>query len=161
MTTAIEPSDVANPPGSNFKLATAPTLEDKITYWYRVNPSTAGNAGGTTGDNPAMGQPVLDPGLVSQDKVFVTVLVREPSDVAVQIGEAEPAFLRATTTGINHFSVPFGNQTGPVTISIFRDCEEIVTSTGPEITDKCVDGEINWNAFVGSSDRQEDADCGT
>ncbi|KAL2010446.1 hypothetical protein VTN00DRAFT_6253 [Thermoascus crustaceus] len=161
MTTAIDPSDIANLPGSNSRLATAPTLEDKITYWYRVNPSTAGNTGGTTGNNPTMGQPALDPGLVSQDKIFVTVLVQEPSDVAVQIGEAEPTFLRANTTGISHFSVPFGNQTGPVTISILRDCQEIVTITGPEITDKCADGEINWNAFVGSSDRPKDTDCDT
>jgi len=161
MTSANRSSSIAVGPGPKSMLATASLPEDKITYWYRVNPSTAGSTGGTTGNNPAMGQPVLNPGLVSQDKVFLTVLVQEPSDITVQIGDAKPTKLRAKTAGINHFSVPFNGQTGPVTLAIIRNGRKIVTATGPEITEQCVDGEINWNPYVGSSDSTKNTDCGT
>lgn len=99
-----------------------------------------------------MGQVELNPGQVSQDRVFVTVLVTAQSTIQVQIGDNAPTALRACTTGINHFSVPFNGQTGPVKMTIMRDEHEIVTTTGPAITDQCVDGKINWNAVVGSSD---------
>jgi len=98
-----------------------------------------------------MGQKELNPGQVSQDRVFVTVLVTAPSGVQVQIGDHVPTVLRACAAGINHFSVPFNGQTGPVKMAIMRDGHEIVTTTGPAITDQCVDGKVNWNAVVGSS----------
>lgn len=98
-----------------------------------------------------MGQKELNPGQVSQDRVFVTVLVTAPSSVHVQIGGHAPTVLRACTAGINHFSVPFNGQTGPVKMTIMRDGHEIVGTTGPAITDQCVDGKVNWNAVVGSS----------
>lgn len=125
--------------------------KDIITYWYRRNPSNSGSSGGTTGNNPSLGQPVLNPGIVSQDKVFLTILVMEPSSLDVKIGAFPPTTLRALTAGISHFSVPFNGQTGPVKMTISRSGQEIVSTTGPDITDQCVNGEVNWNAFVGSS----------
>lgn len=131
----------------------APTddASDKITYWYRPNPANAGSSDGTTGNNPSY-QEALSPALVSQDKVFLTVLVSEPSTITVQIGDAEQTVLRAVTAGINHFSVPFNGETGPVHFAIVRDGQPVVMTTGPAITDQCGDGAVNWNAIVGSSD---------
>ncbi|KAL2845241.1 glycosyl hydrolase family 71-domain-containing protein [Aspergillus pseudoustus] len=121
---------------------------DKIVYWYRLNPSTSGSADGTTGNNHNMGQPEFKPGEISQDRVFVSVLVTEPSDVHVRIGQAAPTILSAKETGLNHFSVPFNGLLGPVRFAIVRDGREIETAVGPDITEECSDGVVNWNAFT-------------
>lgn len=128
------------------------TAEDKITYWYRPNPSSSGSSGGTTGNNPAQGQQTLPPSTVSEDKVFFTVLVQQPSDVTAQIGNGSVSKFRATTVGLNHFSMAMNNQTGAVKVAILRNGQQIVSTTGPEITDSCTNGKVNWNAVVGSSD---------
>lgn len=99
-----------------------------------------------------MGQEEMEPGQVSQDRVFLSVLVTAPSTVCVQIGGHESTTLHAYMAGIHHFSVPFDGQTGPVQITLSRSQSEIVSTIGPEITDQCVDGTVNWNAIVGSSD---------
>lgn len=125
--------------------------EEGITYWYKVNPGRSGSAGGTTGNNPGQGQAAIAPQLVSQDKVFLSVLVGEPSDVSVSIGGGKPTPLRAVTSGISHFSVPLNGQTGVVEVKVARNGQEIVSTTGPEITEECKDGLVNWNAYVGSS----------
>lgn len=125
---------------------------DRITFWFRLNPSSSGSSSGTTGNNPAMGQEEMDPGLVSQDRVFLSVLVAAPSTVSVQIGGHNPTILHAHMAGLHHFSVPFNGQTGPVHITLLRFQTEIVSTVGPEVTDQCVDGAVNWNAIVGSSD---------
>ncbi|KAL3469843.1 glycosyl hydrolase family 71-domain-containing protein [Aspergillus californicus] len=122
---------------------------DKIVYWYRVNPGDAGSAGGTTGNNPSWGQPELNPGEVSQDRVFVSVLVTKPSDVHVQIGDSAPTVLAVDEPGLNHYSVPFQGQCGEVRLAIVRHGREIQTAIGPAITLSCEDGLVNWNAFVG------------
>ena len=124
---------------------------ERITYWYKLNPGTSGSDGGTTGNNPAQGQPVVAPQLVSQDKVFVTVYVTQPSDVNIQIGSGSTTNLRATTSGLNHLSVPFNGQTGAVNIAVSRNGQMVVSTTGPEITTNCNKGMVNWNAYVGSS----------
>lgn len=126
--------------------------DERIVYWYRRNPSGSGSANGTTGNNPAMGQTPLHPGLVSEDKIFLTVLVTNPSTVNVQIGSSASTVLHAGTAGINHFSVPFNGQTGPVKIAIVRNNQQVLDVTGPAITDQCANGLVNWNAYVGSSD---------
>ena len=125
---------------------------DKITYWYRPNPSNSGSSGGTTGNAVSQGQQPLDPSLVSQDKIFVTVLVRLPSVVTVQVGDGSTATLRATHAGINHFSVPFDGQTGKVNFAIRRQGRTVASASGPAITNTCDNGMVNWNAVVGSSD---------
>ena len=127
-------------------------VADKIVYWYRVNPSHAGSANGTTGNNPAMGQEEMMPGQVAQDRVFVSATVEDASEILVQIGYSPPTVLQASGPGINHFSVPFNGQTGPVRIVMMRNHREVAAAVGPAITDECKDGNVNWNAYVGSSD---------
>lgn len=125
--------------------------QDVITFWYRRTPSYAGDTGGTTGNNPGHGQKLLPPGEVSEDKVFLSVLVPAPCDVTVAIGDAEPTIRQANTPGVNHFSVPFDERTGPVKITVLRDGNEVASTVGPAITDDPPNGKVNWNAFVGSS----------
>lgn len=99
-----------------------------------------------------MGQEKMEPGRVSRDRIFLSVLVTSLSGVKVQIGEHAPTMLRAFVPGINHFSVPFNGQTGPVRMIIMRDGQEITTAIGPAITGECNYGMVDWNAVVGSSD---------
>ncbi|KAL4737605.1 glycosyl hydrolase family 71-domain-containing protein [Aspergillus similis] len=120
---------------------------DKIVYWYRINPSDSGSADGTTGNNPNIGQPILKPGEVSQDRVFVSVLVTEPSQVHIQIGHAAPTVLLAKELEVNHYSVPFDGHSGSVRIAIVRHGREVETAIGPAITEECTEGKVNWNAF--------------
>jgi hypothetical protein len=124
---------------------------EKITYWYRKNPSDSGSANGTTGNNPAQGQTILSPGEVSQDKVFISVLIKESSQINIQIGENQAETLPIGSTGLNHFSVPFNGRTGNVTITIIRDGCTILQTNGPAITDDCENGNVNWNALTGES----------
>ncbi|KZF20390.1 glycoside hydrolase family 71 protein [Xylona heveae TC161] len=124
---------------------------EKANLWYRVNPGHSGSSDGTTGNTPSQGQTVVDPTLVSQDKVFLSVLVNSPADVTLQIGDNQPTYLRAMTSGVNHFSVSFNGQTGAVTASVSRNGQSVASVTGPEITDACEDGNVNWNAWVGGS----------
>lgn len=99
-----------------------------------------------------MGQKELKPSQISQDRIFLSVLVAAPSAVTVQVGDHKPTTLRAHIAGINHFSVPFSGQIGPVRMAVIRDQCEIVSTVGPEITDHCVDGMVDWNPVVGSSE---------
>lgn len=125
---------------------------EKINYWYRLNPSSSGDFSGTTGNNPAMGQEELKPSQVSQDRVFLSVLVAAPSVITVQVGEHKPTTLHARMPGINHLSVPFNGQTGQVRMGVTRGQCEIISAVGPEITNNCSDGMVDWNAIVGSSE---------
>ncbi len=127
-----------------------PGPEEGITFWYKRNPGNSGDNGGTTGNNPSQGQSAIAPELVSQDKIFVSVLVAEPSDIVVSVGGTDTN-LRATHSGINHFSVPLDGRTGAVKFRIQRKGQEIASAVGPDITDACENGLVNWNAFVGSS----------
>lgn len=123
---------------------------DIITYWYRENPGNSGFDGGTTGNTVTQGQVTVPPQEVLQDKVFLTVLISQPSIITAQIGSNAPTLFHANTPGINHYSVPFNNQTGAVKMSIERNGQTVASATGPDITP--AKGNVNWNAYVGSSD---------
>lgn len=69
----------------------------------------------------------------------------------MQIGGGVTTSLRATNAGINHFDVPFNGQLGVVAFSVSRNGQGVLGSTGPAITTNCVDGLVNWNAYVGGS----------
>lgn len=136
--------------GSSSTLSSAGS--DTIAYWYRINPADSGSADGTTGNDPAY-QTTYSPGDVSMDKVFVTVDLSAAADVSIQIGSGNSATTTScNSSGINHVSVPFDGQTGDVKISIIRSGSTVTSVTGgTAITTDCTDGNVNWNAFVGSS----------
>ncbi|MCJ1357376.1 MAG: hypothetical protein MMC33_007372 [Icmadophila ericetorum] len=125
--------------------------DEKLVYYHRINPSTAGSTGGTTANTPTQGQTPAAPQLASQDAIFVDVLVKEPSNVAIRIGGNPATTLQASVAGINHFSVPFNGQTGPVKYTVTRGGQTILSTIGATITSDCTDGLVNWNAIVGSS----------
>lgn len=147
----IEAYKSGNAKGSKPAGFKAKEKKDTIEYWYRRTPSHPGDKGGTTGNNPANGQTAMDPAFLSEDKVFLSVLVTEPSDISVQIGKSSPTKLRAKTAGISHFNVPFGDKLGSVTITVSRGGKDIVRAKGPEIIAQTSDGMVAWNAYAGSS----------
>ena len=131
---------------------TAPEVNQvKIAYSHRPNPSNAGSADGTTGNDPSGGQVGYDPSMVSQDQISLDVLVKAAADVTVQIGDNPVNVLRATHAGVNHFSIPFQGQTGNVTYTVSRYGMTILQHTGAEISSDCDGGLVNWNAIVGSA----------
>ncbi|KAE8134861.1 glycosyl hydrolase family 71-domain-containing protein [Aspergillus pseudotamarii] len=135
----------SNPASTSLHQKYPISYADKFVYWYRLNPGQSGSADGTTGNNPSIGQPEMKPHELSQDKVFVSAFVTEPSEVHVQIGSGPHSALDAAP-GVNHGSFSFKGQTGPVRISILRRNREIVTTTGPAITEECAGGSVDWNA---------------
>lgn len=148
---AILPEYIAAYKNGNSTLnGSAAAGSDTATVWYKTTPGNAGNADGTTGNNPGQGQTAVNPVPVSVDSVFFTVSVKEPSDVTLQIGGSSNSF-RATTAGINHFSSPMNGATGAVTVAISRNGAQIASVTGPAITTQCPDGNVNWNAVCVSS----------
>ena len=101
--------------------------------------------------NPNYQPPQYPPGDVSLDAIGLDVIVAEPSDVTVQIGDNPVTVLQATTAGPNHFLVYFNGQTGNVTYTVKRNGQVVVSTIGAAITEDCVDGIVNWNAIVGTS----------
>ena len=131
---------------------TSPSIpQETLVYYYRPNPSSSGSSGGTAGNSVQNGQTPYPPAEVSLDMVFLDVLVSAPADINVQIGSNAPTSLKATTAGVNHFSVPFNSQLGNVTFAVTRNGQDVVGATGQAITGDCVDGMVNWNAVVGGS----------
>ena len=127
---------------------TLPVIDHvQIVYSHKPNPSTSGSTGGTAGNAPW--QPPASPTQVSLDAISLSVLVKAPADVTVQIGSNPVRTLRAQTAGVNHFSVPFNGETGAVTYSVSRDGRLILRKTGNEISNECREGNVNWNAIVG------------
>lgn len=89
---------------------------------------------------------------VDRDKgLLPLVLVQSPADVQVQIGGAATTNLRAMNAGVNHFDIPFNGQLGSVSITVSRNGQSVLGTTDPAITMNCVDGLVNWNAYVGGS----------
>lgn len=135
---------------STYKNGVAPPVtEEKVVYYHKPNPSASCSDGGTAGnqrdDTPYS---IKD---VSLDQVSVDVLISEPAEVSVQIGDSDPTIEKAKNAGANHFAVPFNGRTGKVTVTIVRGGHSVVSATGTEISNDCKDGLINWNAVVAGS----------
>ncbi|KAF1986904.1 glycoside hydrolase family 71 protein [Aulographum hederae CBS 113979] len=138
---------------SKFKNGgTEPTIEkERLVYWYRLTPASAGNANGVTGNNCNY-QDCFAPGDILEDAVFVTALVKSlPADVTIQIGGNAVKSFPATQTGANHFTAPFDGQTGKVTFTITRRGDASLTGIGEAVTSEPTgaDGLTNFNAWVG------------
>ena len=124
--------------------------DEKIVVYHRPNPTSAGRDGGTNSGIPGA-QIVVPAAQVSQDEVFVDVLLHSPATVAVTIGGAEVGSKQAGS-GITHFSAPFSGKTGPVVVNVNRG-STVLSSSGTTISATTPDGLVNWNAVVGGSQK--------
>jgi len=97
-------------------------VADLLTYWYRVNPSSAGSSGGTTGKQPCYGQPILHPGLVSQDQLFVTAMVTARVRLRFRSAAFYPPLSKRTMSAST--ILPFHSTARPVPCSLLL-CETV------------------------------------
>ncbi|MCJ1398832.1 hypothetical protein MMC11_002033 [Xylographa trunciseda] len=129
-----------------------PVTEEKIIWAHKINPANSGSASGTVGNNANDNdQTIYPPGQLNLDAINLDVIVQEPSQVTVQIGNNPPSVLQANVAGPNHFLVYWNGQTGTVTYTVSRNGQTVLSTTGATITSDCVNGIVNWNAVVGSS----------
>ena len=122
--------------------------EEKVVYYHKPNPSKPCSNGGTVGNQPGDTPYTIEE--VSLDQVSVDVLISEPAEVRVQIGN-ETTVEQAKDAGLNHFAVPFDGRTGKVTVTVSRNGQRVVSATGTEISSNCENGLVNWNAVVAGS----------
>lgn len=137
---------------ARYKNAPRPK-ESHVTFWYRLNPSTSGSAGGTMCNNPAYQTP-LSPQDCIADAVFFTAFV--PDDAIATVNVTIGGTMQSATApapGIFHSSVPFGNiGDGSVSVAVSgSDRTEVGPVSGEAITRECIGGMVNWNAWVGGS----------
>ncbi|EHK98101.1 putative Glucan endo-1,3-alpha-glucosidase agn1 [Glarea lozoyensis 74030] len=122
--------------------------KDKLQFWYRTSPNT-GNSCGVTGNTASQGQAVVADGKVMEDGIFFSALLKEDSEVSVQIGDGQEV-VKEGKKGINHWSVPLGGHTGTPIFSVKKSG---LTAKGAEITatSNLEGGCVNFNAFVGGA----------
>ena len=136
-----------------YKNTTRPG-ESHITFWYRLNPGSAGSSAGTMCNTPSQGQIALPAQECVIDAIFFTAFVPDHAvaTVNVTIGGSMQS-VTATTPGIFHSSVPFNDiGDGSVLIAVSAsDGTELGPISGAPITRDCIGGNVNWNAWVGGS----------
>ncbi|MCJ1385421.1 hypothetical protein MMC17_008544 [Xylographa soralifera] len=136
----------------NGNSSSIPVTEEKIIWAHKTNPADSGTAAGTVGNDPQNpAQTIYSPGQLNLDAINLDVIVQEPSQVTVQIGDNPPSVWQANVAGPNHFLIYWDGQTGTVTYTVSRNGQTVLSTTGATITSDCVDGRVNWNAVVGSS----------
>ena len=129
----------------------APSVqEDKIVYWYRLHPATAGTTDATgnkcpspINENPY--QKCVPIEEVLEDAVFAIALLSSPGSVSIAIGDEDGTTFDGLEAGINYVSVPFGGKTGVVSVRSSTG----VSGSGEEILAQPQGGEANFNAWVG------------
>lgn len=130
--------------------STVPTVDqEKIIWAHKPNPAGSGSADGTIGNAPYQ-NPNYNPGQVNLDAINLDVIVKEPSEVTVQIGSNPASVWQANTVGPNHFLVYLNGQTGPVTYTVSRNGQTILSTIGATIGSP-QSGVVNWNAVTGTS----------
>lgn len=143
-----------------YKTGTAPAIiSEQVVSWYRLNPNTACNAGGTTGNTASQDQTEVPPSTLGLDAVYFSALLDSTASFDVTIGNTTQTGAWRNTpaggSGIYHGSAPFNGATGQVTVTIWRMVNgqktTIVQIAGASITTYCTDDIENWNAWVGVS----------
>ncbi|KAL4959282.1 glycoside hydrolase family 71 protein [Aspergillus stella-maris] len=128
--------------------------EENLSVWYRLSPGNACGTGKTTGNSPSSDQTLMKPADVLEDKVFYSALLDSNADVRVSIGgqnrSAEWTGRPDGGKGVYHGSVPFGDRTGEVVVTLSRDGEFLAQMKGRSIEDSCPGNLTNWNAWVGN-----------
>ncbi|KAK4953845.1 Glucan endo-1,3-alpha-glucosidase agn1 [Elasticomyces elasticus] len=123
--------------------------KDKIVYWYRNAPATAGNTK-VTGNNCKSDinlfgyQTCFAVSDVLQDSIFAIVLATKSVTATISIGSGEPTVFLNLTAGIKFISRPFSGETGKVKVSLSSGAH----GEGPAIVSEPVRGVANFNAYV-------------
>ena len=130
----------------------APSVkEDKIIYWYRLSPASAGLTSATGNNCPSPTnkfpyQECAPIGEVMEDGIFAIALLTAPGSVSIAIGGGAVQTLEGLQAGINFLSRPFGGEVGVVSVSSSSG----VKGSGKEILAQPVGGETNFNAWLGA-----------
>jgi len=121
---------------------------EKIVYWYRTSPASAGSTDVTGNDckssiNTGGYQTCYSPSQILEDGVFAIVLASQARTATIQIGSNGPQSFHVNA-GINFISKPFGGQTGTVSVTLGS-----ISGSGVAITSQPSSGKANFNAWVG------------
>lgn len=124
--------------------------EDKIVYWYRLHPASAGTTDATGNNCPSSVNkfpyqecfPIPE---VLEDAVFAIALLSTAGSISITIGDGAAQTFDGLHPGINFVSMPFGGQTGVVSVTSSSG----VGGSGEEILAAPADGKANFNAWVG------------
>lgn len=124
--------------------------------WYRLNPGSACDSGGTVGNAASHGQTLYPVQEVLEDRIMFTALLREGAEVSISVGGDRRQAEWETAPGgqgLYHGSVPFDGRTGEVVVTVSRGGSTVAEMRGEAITTDCTrtNGFNNWNAWVGSS----------
>lgn len=86
-----------------------------------------------------------------EDGLFFSAILTSPAQVVVTLGSM--TVTKTGAAGVNHWSVPFGGQTGVPSFKVVRDGVTVGSSANAaavgSVTD-LADGCVNYNAWVGS-----------
>jgi len=123
--------------------------EDKIVFWYRLSPASAGTTDATGNDcksaiNTYGYQTCYPMDEVLEDGVFAIVLASASTSPTIAVGGDQASF-DGLTAGINFISRPFGGALGEVTVSTGSG----VSREGAAIVAEPQSGTANFNAWVG------------
>jgi hypothetical protein len=127
--------------------------EDQLIYWHRPHAKsvdcdatdttmvTANNGSGNYFEGRPDGHEIM------KDSVFVVSLLTAPGTVTVTSGDKTETF--EASAGASVFEVAMG--IGQQKFALSRDSKEVFSGTSlKEITDACICGIYNFNAYVGT-----------
>jgi hypothetical protein len=138
---------------ANASSADAFVTDEKLIYWYRPTPKSVncdatdttmeGNPNNSSG-NFFRGRPNGADSM--EDSVFVVSLLKSAASLTVQSGNKSQEI--KVSTGINAYSVPMG--VGKQKFTLTRGDKTILSGTSlKDISDTCICGIYNFNAYVG------------
>ncbi|KAF2161911.1 glycoside hydrolase family 71 protein [Zasmidium cellare ATCC 36951] len=121
--------------------------EEKIVYWYRTSPASAGSTNATGNYCPSPYNagayqscvPITD---ILEDEVFAIVLASQAGTASITIGGSTSTF--SVSSGNNFVRKAFQGNTGVVSVGMGS-----VSGSGVEITAAPASGIANYNAWVG------------
>lgn len=120
---------------------------EKIVYWYRTSPASAGSTDATGNDCPSSVNTggyqtcyaVTD---ILEDEVFAIVEALEAGTATITIGGSTSSY--SVSAGQNFISMAFGGNTGTVSVSFNG-----FSGSGVDITASPASGVANFNSWVG------------
>lgn len=128
-----------------FKMGFAPPIvEDKLFYFYRLNPAALPVTVNATDAEKGLGRPGGADSLL--DRVFVTLFLSQPEQLTIFSGNLQEVF--ELPAGVRHVSTPFAP--GPQRFVLRRDGKVLIDKTG-EHEISATYGASRFNYFAGSA----------